>query len=383
MTPGAALDLSRELVAEELARIRHEGWSGILALAQGEVTKGVYFADGEIVFAASTVEEDRLGAYLFRTGKITESQFRAAMRASEGPGQHLGQALIEAGILTPQDLTAAVTGHVERIVLSTLRWTTGEARREPMERPIPADLALRIDTHRLLILGMRAFPDTARLERALGDATRHLRRAPSLPFDFEGLPPTPAERAVLALCSRAVQVADLLRLPHPRPQLVHAVYALLVVGLVEDARPGELTPPPGAQPVGEGAPAPARPAPGPEEAERSARSLLEKGYRAPALELLRDALERHPGAHGVRRLFAMTLAREGAFEPAVEAHFLAALAEDGGDAELRYALASYYRRAGMAARAILQLRLVLSSDSSHAGAWRDLGELEAGQGRRS
>jgi hypothetical protein len=33
----------------------------------------------------------------------------------------------------------------------------------------------------------------------------------------------------------------------------------------------------------------------------------------------------------------------------------------------------------MAARAILQLRLVVSTDSGHAGAWRDLGELEAGE----
>jgi hypothetical protein len=36
----------------------------------------------------------------------------------------------------------------------------------------------------------------------------------------------------------------------------------------------------------------------------------------------------------------------------------------------------------MAARAMLQLRLVLSADSGHAAAWRDLGELEAGETRR-
>jgi hypothetical protein len=52
------------------------------------------------------------------------------------------------------------------------------------------------------------------------------------------------------------------------------------------------------------------------------------------------------------------------------------------DTELRYALASYYRKGGMAGRAIIQLRLVLSADSGHAAAWRDLGELEAGPTRR-
>jgi predicted Zn-dependent protease len=78
----------------------------------------------------------------------------------------------------------------------------------------------------------------------------------------------------------------------------------------------------------------------------------------------------------------MTLARESGFQPAVEKLFFASLEREPHDAELRYALASYYRRAGMAARAILQLRLVLSADSGHAAAWRDLGELEAGESRR-
>jgi hypothetical protein len=31
---------------------------------------------------------------------------------------------------------------------------------------------------------------------------------------------------------------------------------------------------------------------------------------------------------------------------------------------------------------MLQLRLVLSADPGHAAAWRDLGELEAGETRR-
>jgi Domain of unknown function (DUF4388) len=385
--PGAAsLDLSRDLLAEELARIRHEGWSGVLVLTQGEVTKGLYFADGEIVFAASTVEEDRLGASLFRAGKITESQFRAAMKASEGPGQRLGQALIEAGVLTPADLALAVVTQVERIVVSVLHWTTGAARRETMERPLPADLALRIETPRVLLLGLRGFPDAARLERTLGGLTRQVRKVPSIPFDFEGLHPSAAERAVLALCARAVSLDDLLRLPHPRAQIVRAVYAFLTAGLVEDAPQAQEVALPRWEPETEDeyeppAPQPSGP-PGPEEAERQARAHLERGERARALEVLRDTLRRNPDARHLRRLLATTLAREPGFQPSVEHELLTTLEEGGGDVELRYALASYYRRAGMAARAILHLRLVLSGDSHHAGAWRDLGELEAGEGRR-
>ena len=211
-----ALDLSEALVAEEIVRVRAEGWSGVLALAQGQVAKGVYFVDGGIAFATSTVEEDRLGAGLFRAGKITERQFRAAMRESEASGHPLGHTLVDLGYLTAEDLAAAVALQVERIVLSVLRWTTGALRREPMERPLPADLALELNTHRLLLLGTRQFPDAQRLWRSLGPPDRRLRRVSPWPFDYDEVSPAPAERAVLALCTRSASLGDLLALPLPR-----------------------------------------------------------------------------------------------------------------------------------------------------------------------
>jgi tetratricopeptide (TPR) repeat protein len=367
--------------------------------------------DGEIAFAASTVEEDRLGACLFRVGKITEGQFRAAMRECEATGRPLGQAFVEMGYLSPGELAAAVTAQVERIVLSVLRWTTGSLRRDPMDRPLPADLALDLNTHRMLLLGMRLFPTAERLERALGAPARRLRRVSPWPFDYEEVPASAVERAVLAQCSRSVALGDLLMLPHPRPQLVRAAYALLAGGLLETA-PARIPVPPSVPmpaPLPPPVPAPARvaetipswvpqPSPAPpveaeitpappaprtaEEAERAARTFLERGQRQLAIEALQEAVDRYPEARGPARLLAITLGRETAFRPEVEKRFLDLLGAEPQDAELRYALASYYRRAGLAARAMLQLRLVLSTDSGHAAAWRDLGELEAGETKR-
>jgi hypothetical protein len=391
----SALDLSRVLVAEEVVRVRAEGWSGVLALTQGEVAKGLYFVDGAITFAASTVEEDRLAACLFRAGKITEGQFRVAMRESEATGRPLGHTFVELGFVAPEDLAQGVVAQAERIVLSVLRWTTGALRREPMERPLPSDLTLDLNTHRLLLLGTRLFPDAERLERSLGEPGRRLRRVSPFPFDYEEVEASPAERAVLASCTRSVSLAELLALPLTRPQLARAVYALLVGGLVDDA-PARRAPAPAAEsaawsttPLDAGAAmdsqlvTPSPPAPRtPEDAERAARGLLEKGLRERAVEVLQDAADRFPEARGPRRLLAMTRARGGDFRPSVEKLFTSLLEGDTHDVELRYALASYYRRSGMAARAILHLRLVLSADPGHAGAWRDLGELEAGETRR-
>jgi hypothetical protein len=386
---GAAVaDLSRVLVADEMARARNERWSGVLALSQGEVSKGLYFLEGEIAFAASTVEEDRLGACLFRAGRLSESQFRTAMREVEASGFPLGYVLVESRVLSREELSGALAAQVERIVLSVLRWTSGTLRREPMDRPIPADQALDLNTNRLLLLGMRLFPDAERLGRALGDPTRRLRRVSPPPFDYEQVESSPAERAVLALCSRGAPIGSLLALPHSRPQVVRALHALLWGGLIEDAP----TPSPVAAPAPEPSyvsqvpePEPESESEGPrspEEAENLARGFLDRGHRERAVAILHQAVAEHPEARGPRRLLALTLGREAGFQKDVERLFVQLLEGEPSDTELRYGLASYYRKGGLAGRAILQLRLVLSADSGHAAAWRDLGELEAGPTRR-
>jgi Flp pilus assembly protein TadD len=432
---GQAFDIARVLVSEEVRQIRRERWTGVLALAQGDVAKGLYFIDGEVVFAASTVEEDRLGANLFRIGRITEAQFHSAMATAQAPGRRLGQAHIDAGVLRPEELAAAVVGQAERIALSVLRWTSGRLQRRAMDRPLPADLILELRTGRLLLLGARLFPSPGRLELALGGPGTRLRRVPIRPFAYDDLPPSPPERAVLALSAHETTLGEALRLPHPRPELIRAIYGLVASGMVEslEAEPEVVAPPPLPAPAAEEEPAPApvpaeepapapvppptreieidaetalgaevwpEPEPGyafddgeeaepqaagppsPETGEQQALSLLERGQREAAVELLKTLVEAHPDAHGCRRLLAMTLAQTGPFQKEAERHCLAALETDSKDVELRHRLATYYRRAGMTARAVLQLRLILSVDPGHAGAWRDLGELEAAEGKR-
>ena len=211
------------------------------------------------------------------------------MRESEASGRPLGHTLVDLGYLTDEDLSAAVALQVERIVLSVLRWTSGALRREPMDRPLPADLGLELNTHRLLLLGTRQFPDAARLWRSLGPPDRRLRRV--LPgLRLRGAAAF-AGRARGARPVHAVRLPrGLLALPLPRPELLRAVYALLAGGLVDDAparvAPAPLAPaPPSASEAASPHPpaemdpllTPAPPPPQtPEDAERAARGLLRR-----------------------------------------------------------------------------------------------------------
>jgi hypothetical protein len=117
----------------------------------------------------------------------------------------------------------------------------------------------------------------------------------------------------------------------------------------------------------------------PQQVERLSRDCLDKGDRDRAITLLREEVAKSPRAHGCRRLLAMTLASDGVFSPELEKMFLTTLEEDAKDNEVRYRLATWYKKLGLGARAIVQLKVVLEVDSSHAAAWRDLGELEASE----
>lgn len=451
-TRKTMIDLEQTLLTETLWSLHRRQWSGVVAVSSGDFTKGLFLRRGRFVFAASTVEEEKLGEFLVRTGRITPEQLAAALEAAQA-GKRLGQALVEIGAVGDLDLEGLVAEQIHVIALSTFRWTDGSVRMEDVEEPIPADLALPLSTERLLLEGARTYPDARRLELALGDPSRFVQVAEIArpAFNYRAVAESKAEKAVLAALRAPKAIADLLALPIPRPALVRATYALLMGGLLEEAtsvtRAAETTvvaddfsawssvplatppralPPPEAAPLvaplvattitpptrssidtpPSGVPAsdlpltldplgasPEEPAPTPEEAyegpftraapfdvEKRARSLLDRGEREEALALLREEAERNPEARRCRRLLAMLeVYHAPGLSPAVENLILGVLEEDPADVELRYRLALSYKKAGMAARAILQLKLVLGSDPAHAAAWRDLAELEASE----
>ena len=369
------MDLAESLLSEELRSLERRRWSGVLALSSGEVTKGLFLRNGRIVFAASSRDDEKLGETLFRNGRISREELEQACRGSQGSSGRFGTALVQSGILTEDELAAAVSGQVQGIVRSVFEWTSGEVRRADAEQPVASDLVIELSTPRILLEGVRIFPDPHRLERALGDTGRRVRRHPSPAFDYGSLPPSPPELAVLRTASSETAIRDLLDLaPYPRLGLVRAVYGLLAAGLLEEVLRDRRA---GGRPALNEAAHAGEPAPTAVDAElEGARKLIERGDRAAGIAVLEARLARDPKDRPGRRLPALTLARESGYSGVVEQHFLTALSRDPRDHDLRYQFASYYRKAGLTARAILQLRLVVGVEPGHAAAWRDLRDLE-------
>jgi tetratricopeptide (TPR) repeat protein len=223
------------LLTEGIRETNRERRSGVLSVTAGEVTKALFFRAGQVVFASSTLEEDKLGESLIRLGRISRREFAVAYEAARLRKRRLGQTLVAAGVATEEELGRLLASQVQSIALSLFTWTQGEMHFTPAQDPIPADLAVDLSTHRLLFEGARVYPDPGRLERALGDPRRSLRRAASPPFDSRNVSFSPAERDVLAAAEDGISVVRLLAGPGTRSLLVRATYALVAGGLLESA----------------------------------------------------------------------------------------------------------------------------------------------------
>jgi tetratricopeptide (TPR) repeat protein len=236
--------LSDTLLSEQIRTIGRSSLHGVLDVSHDDVTKSIFFRAGRIVFASSTLESDRLGQHLIRLGRISRDQFALAYQVSRDRREHLGETLVDAGLVDAEELGRLVAHQVQKIVLSVFTWSEGDLQFDEATHPIHEDLFVELSTHRLLFEGSRLLPDVSRIERALGDPARTLYVAVRPPFDVDRVALTPPERSILALVAQGATIAEILAAPGSRPLLIRGLYSLLAGGILEDARPPSQAPAP-------------------------------------------------------------------------------------------------------------------------------------------
>lgn len=174
---GEAVPWDRDLVlscdvrsfplADLLALLNASGKSGYLLFECEGDEKVVYLSRGEVVFAASNLASDRLGAYLLRAGVIDAAGLERAEQRYH-PGTRFGKVVVELGLLAPRDLWNGVKGQVEEIVRSLFAYTAGWIHFWEGEVEPDNVVRLSLPTRRLITEGLarrdELFKFIARLE---------------------------------------------------------------------------------------------------------------------------------------------------------------------------------------------------------------------------
>src|SRR5437667_8639731 len=86
-----------------LLEVSRQKRSGILHISHKNIQKDIYFQDGQIVFAKSNDQDERLGELLLRRGKITYRQLEDSA-SKLAPGVRLGTILVQEKYIQSNDL---------------------------------------------------------------------------------------------------------------------------------------------------------------------------------------------------------------------------------------------------------------------------------------
>ncbi len=119
-------NLERFSLADMISLLHINRKTGILhiSLPDAGASKSVYFKGGEVVFASSSLAEDRLGESLRRAGKVSSAQLEEAVKEAS-PRKKIGKILVDMGAITPKELWLGVQQQTEEIVRSLFRYTRG------------------------------------------------------------------------------------------------------------------------------------------------------------------------------------------------------------------------------------------------------------------
>jgi hypothetical protein len=160
--------LGETTVAELIREVYRSRSTGILHLTREGESKRIYFKKGNVVFANSDVNEDRLGEFLIRSGEIDRQTFDRASELMRKTGQRMGTSLIKLEVVKPDDLSALVRRQVQAIIYSVFDWDRGVYGFEILDRPVEEDIVVELSTAELILIGVRAMGSLDHIRSAMG-----------------------------------------------------------------------------------------------------------------------------------------------------------------------------------------------------------------------
>jgi len=134
-----------------LENLQKEKATGTLTISRRDVRRCIHIRDGQIIFATSSDEHDRLGETLVKEGMITREKLETALKLyNKSVGfKKLGAILVENGFISPKDLFSGLKAQVKEIIYNIFLWDDAEYR---FEGQLPTDvIKLQINIQELLM----------------------------------------------------------------------------------------------------------------------------------------------------------------------------------------------------------------------------------------
>jgi curved DNA-binding protein CbpA len=275
-----------------LHRIYSARLTGKLQLVLGQLERQLFFDGGQLVFAASSDPQDSLGDMMLRERALTQSEFEEASALMQ-TGQRFGSAITEMGLYSVREVAAWVQRQLIQITASVLDYPACRYYFfQTLEKNVVPEIAIPVPLGKLLLEAVRRAQDLP-LEPLAEDGELWVEVSPDPMLRFQAAELDEPERLLLGGVTGTVCAKEFLAQSGlGKDKAAHALYALLVLGIVVRVPQGAATVEQPAAPSAATAPLPEPAAPRSEEAENQKqfeeemRKLLELTEKATYYEML-------------------------------------------------------------------------------------------------
>jgi tetratricopeptide (TPR) repeat protein len=154
-------------IALFLKEIKQSGKTGRLTFRRAPVKKFLFFQNGFLTYALSNRSEERIGRILNRLGKLTDKTL-AKIELYIEPNRHIGEALIDKGLVTKTQLLEALEFQMREIILNIFSFFDGEFTFDEVSVFGAEEREHRLDVNQIIADGIRRMDEFPELESFFG-----------------------------------------------------------------------------------------------------------------------------------------------------------------------------------------------------------------------
>jgi hypothetical protein len=193
----------------------------------------VFFRDGEVYFAESSLSKEPLGQKLVRARALTDGQLMKALDQHAASGERLGTVLIQSGLVTEEQLLAALHQQIEDSIFDLLRWELGEFAWEPGDHR-DVEVPISVSVENLIMEASRRLDELEVIKRKIPSGTAVLGMAATPPEGAVEINITPDEWRILVLVDGSRSVNDIAQMVGlDEFGAMRVLYGLVSAGLIE------------------------------------------------------------------------------------------------------------------------------------------------------
>jgi len=226
--------LAENPLPEVLQKIYCYRVPGVLTVSRPGGSKQVFISGGEVIFASSSYEADRLGEFLLARGAITQAQYDESVRRLRVTGKRQGALFVEMGALLPRDLYRAVKEQVVAIVWSLFNWTDGRISFNVGKFKEEEIIKLNLDTRTVILEGIKKVEDPKRVVKWLGRKEDVFEPTANALLLLSSLGLSPEDKKIFRAADGVRTFLDILKVTHLEAgEAARTLYALFVLGLIQ------------------------------------------------------------------------------------------------------------------------------------------------------